>query len=344
MKQKVDELLETMTNIDNIRLISILDFGFEKSEIIWNLQQYQVKIYTPSDHRYHDRIDRVDQEDRQSLLRTNNIKLTYKYDIGNQKIEYYLFDVLVFPENIDQSQNLISNFRMFDGALVIIDITEGVSFQLQQFIRQASYEKIKLVLMIEKVNKAICELKQNAETIYQNFIQQIPFQINSKFRKWEICWLNQNGELFPLGQEKKGGPSLQQDLLKYIHLNSRLKPIKLQERFWGDNYFDAEGKCWRKDSTSESGKQLKRAFVAFIMDPIIKLVTAITQGNKDVLNQMLAQIGLKMTQDELNLEGKLLLKAVMSKWINAADTLLEMMVIHLPSPRTGPKIQNSLSL
>ena len=37
MKQKVDELLETMTNIDNIRLISILDFGFEKSEIIWNM-------------------------------------------------------------------------------------------------------------------------------------------------------------------------------------------------------------------------------------------------------------------------------------------------------------------
>lgn len=37
MKQKVEELLETMLNIDNIRLISILDFGFEKSEITWNL-------------------------------------------------------------------------------------------------------------------------------------------------------------------------------------------------------------------------------------------------------------------------------------------------------------------
>jgi elongation factor 2 len=27
------------------------------------------------------------------------------------------------------------------------------------------------------------------------------------------------------------------------------------------------------------------------------------------------------------------LKAALSKWLNAADTLLEMMVLHLPSPR-----------
>jgi elongation factor 2 len=35
----------------------------------------------------------------------------------------------------------------------------------------------------------------------------------------------------------------------------------------------------------------------------------------------------------MKLTGKHLLKTVMSKWINAADTLLEMIVVHLPSPR-----------
>jgi elongation factor 2 len=33
-----------------------------------------------------------------------------------------------------------------------------------------------------------------------------------------------------------------------------VEPAKLQERLWGDNYFDAEAKCWRKDSLSGSGK------------------------------------------------------------------------------------------
>ena len=53
------------------------------------------------------------------------------------------------------------------------------------------------------------------------------------------------------------------------------------ERFWGDNYFDAEGKKWVKDNESETGKHLKRAFCSFIMDPIIKLATSIMEGNTE---------------------------------------------------------------
>jgi elongation factor 2 len=34
----------------------------------------------------------------------------------------------------------------------------------------------------------------------------------------------------------------------------KVEPAKLQERLWGDNYFDAEAKCWRKESLSGSGK------------------------------------------------------------------------------------------
>lgn len=113
----------------------------------------------------------------------------------------------------------------------------------------------------------------------------------------------------------------------------KVEPAKLQERLWGDNYFDAEGKCWRVDNVSGTGKHLKRAFVAFIMEPICKMANAIMEGNMEVANKMFETIGLKLTQEDAKLTGKHLLKAVMSKWINAADTLLEMIVIHLPSPR-----------
>lgn len=40
-------------------------------------------------------------------------------------------------------------------------------------------------------------------------------------------------------------------------------------------------------------------------------------------------------------QGKALLKAVMSAWINAADTLLEMITTHLPSPRTAQQYRTS---
>jgi elongation factor 2 len=69
------------------------------------------------------------------------------------------------------------------------------------------------------------------------------------------------------------------------------------------------------------------------MDPICKLANAIMEGNMEVANKMFDSLGLKLTSEEKTLTSKHLLKAVMSKWLNAADTLLEMMVIHLPSPR-----------
>ena len=78
---------------------------------------------------------------------------------------------------------------------------------------------------------------------------------------------------------------------------------------------------------------MKRAFVQFVMDPIIKMANAIMEGNSETIDKMIEVVGLKVTQEDRALVGKHLLKAILSKWISAADTILEMMVVHLPSPR-----------
>eukprot|EP01006_Ploeotia_vitrea_P045718 TRINITY_DN66965_c0_g1_i2.p2 TRINITY_DN66965_c0_g1~~TRINITY_DN66965_c0_g1_i2.p2 ORF type:complete len:153 (-),score=7.77 TRINITY_DN66965_c0_g1_i2:1599-2057(-) len=110
---------------------------------------------------------------------------------------------------------------------------------------------------------------------------------------------------------------------------------KLQSKFWGDNFFDAKAKKWKKEGQSEEGKPLKRAFAQFIMDPIINMARACMEGNTEQLNKMLDTVGVTLTQTERELTSKHLLKTVMAKWINAADTILEMIVVHLPSPRAA---------
>lgn len=46
------------------------------------------------------------------------------------------------------------------------------------------------------------------------------------------------------------------------------------------------------------------------------------------------KVSVQLTQDEKKkLTGKDLLKAIMSKWLPAADCLMEMMIMHLPSPK-----------
>ena len=45
--------------------------------------------------------------------------------------------------------------------------------------------------------------------------------------------------------------------------------------------------------------------------------------------------------DEKELEGKALLKTIMKKFLPAGDSLLEMIVLHLPSPETAQKCSTS---
>lgn len=73
------------------------------------------------------------------------------------------------------------------------------------------------------------------------------------------------------------------------------------------------------------------------MNPILKLCRVIIDGDKDQMNKMLESLKVVIKKEDLELTGKHLLKAVMSKWLNAADIILEMMVLHLPSPKVAQK-------
>merc|ERR1712241_326556 len=54
------------------------------------------------------------------------------------------------------------------------------------------------------------------------------------------------------------------------------------------------------------------------------------------------KIGVKLTAEDKDLEQKQLLKCTMRQWLPAADALLEMLVLHLPSPVTAQKYRAEL--
>jgi elongation factor 2 len=111
----------------------------------------------------------------------------------------------------------------------------------------------------------------------------------------------------------------------------------MMEKLWGDNYFDTKAKKWKNHSEADDKSTLKRCFVQFIMAPVIKLCKAAMDNQVDAVTKMCTGLNVHMKADELKLQGKHLMKNVFQKWINAAEALLEMIILKLPSPVVAQK-------
>ena len=60
-------------------------------------------------------------------------------------------------------------------------------------------------------------------------------------------------------------------------------------------------------------------------------------GEWDKIEKMLVTLEIVLKTDEKTLTGKHLMKAIFQKWINAAEALLEMIIMKLPSPIKAQK-------
>lgn len=77
------------------------------------------------------------------------------------------------------------------------------------------------------------------------------------------------------------------------------------------------------------------------MEPIIKLCRASKASELEKVEKMLKALDIHLSSEEWKLQGKELMKCVFQKWINAADALLEMIILKLPSPLKAQKYRAS---
>ena len=61
------------------------------------------------------------------------------------------------------------------------------------------------------------------------------------------------------------------------------------------------------------------------------LAQNVHDGKKEVWVDMVKKLGVKLSSEDLDLEGKKIIRKVMQQWINAAEALIEMIITQLPS-------------
>src|SRR3989338_4926811 len=340
--EQVRELMDFPNQIRNMSVIAHVDHG--KSTLSDSLVAAAgiIKQETSGDARLLD--TRPDEIARGITIKSTAISLYYH--VSNDLVEglkteerNFLINLIDSPGHVDFSSEVTAALRVTDGALVVVDCVEGVCVQTETVLRQALTERIRPVVFINKVDRAILELQLDPEEAYQGFVKTL--------QNVNVVIATYNDPI--MGDLKvspdKGTVAIGSGLQDWAFSISRFAKMyaskfgvdeaKMCERLWGDSFFDAKGKAWIRTEHNAEGERVKRAFCQFCLEPIYQLFDAIMTDKTDKLNKMLKAVNIVMTLDEMEQPPRKLVKSVMMKFLPASDTLLQMIVMHLPSPRTA---------
>jgi ribosome assembly protein 1 len=90
----------------------------------------------------------------------------------------YLVNLIDSPGHVDFSSEVSTASRLCDGAIVLVDAVEGVCSQTIAVLRQTWVEHLKPVLVINKMDRLITELKMSAGEAYTHLNKLIE-QVNA---------------------------------------------------------------------------------------------------------------------------------------------------------------------
>ncbi|KAL5257171.1 hypothetical protein ACHWQZ_G012192 [Mnemiopsis leidyi] len=290
---------------------------------------------------------RKDEQERCITIKSTGVSLYYELDDYNMQFleptQYhegkngFLINLIDSPGHVDFSSEVTAALRVTDGALVVVDAVSGVCVQTETVLRQALAERIKPVLFMNKMDRALLELQLDQDTLYDTF-RKIVENINAIITIYGAAG----------GPERMVGPvegtvgfgsglhgwafSLKQFADTYTK-KDKAKCDKYIPKLWGDHFIDEAGK-WSK----KPGPGKTRGFCKLILDPIFKIFNFCMKTFEAAEAIKFAEkLKVEFTTAERDLEKKALFKIIMKKWLPAGDTLLEMISIHLPSPVTAQK-------
>jgi elongation factor 2 len=342
-------IMDKRANIRNMSVIAHVDHG--KSTLTDSLVSKAgiIAEANAGNARFMD--TRKDEQERCITIKATAISLYY--ELNKEDLAYikqpvdgtaFLINLIDSPGHVDFSSEVTAALRVTDGALVVVDCVSGVCVQTETVLRQAISERIKPVLFMNKLDRALLELQLEQEDLFQTF-QRIVENVNVIIATYG----DDEGPMGPISVDPRMGTigfgsglhgwafSLK-NFAEIYASKFGMEPAKLMQRLWGDNFFSQTEKKWNKTG----GEGYVRGFCQFVLDPIYKVFDAIMNFKKDTAAKLIEKLNIKLSAEEREQEGKPLLKSVMKKWLPAGDALLQMITIHLPSPITAHKYRMEL--
>ncbi|KDP42954.1 hypothetical protein JCGZ_23896 [Jatropha curcas] len=302
-------------------------------------------------------MDYLDEEQRRAItMKSSSIALHYKD---------YSVNLIDSPGHMDFCSEVSTAARLSDGALVLVDAVEGVHIQTHAVLRQAWIEKLTPCLVLNKIDRLIYELKLSPMEAYTRLLR-IVHEVNGimsayKSEKYlsdvdsllaapsgEVC--DENLELIEDDEEdtfqpQKGNVAFVcaldgwgfsiNEFAEFYASKLGASSAALQKALWGPRYFNPKTKMIVGKKGVEGVSKARPMFVQFVLEPLWQVYQSASEpeGNKGLLDKVIKSFNLNVPPRELqNKDPKVVLQAVMSRWLPLSDAILSMVVKCMPDP------------
>lgn len=229
---------------------------------------------------------------------------------------------------------------MSDGGLVLVDVNEGVSTQTHTVIKQAWAEKVKMCLVLNKIDRLILVRGMDGEQVYHALVQIVE-QVNAIIAELIQADMMEGGKVYEAGGFGEAQSALEQALMfapdkgnvafasaydcwsftlpsflptvaEKLGMNART----LQKFMWGEYYYSPSEK---KVSQTPPAKLSQVMFVQFIMEPLI------AKYRKCFSEEVLQSAALTR-------EAHVKIKERLHKLMPTEQGIFKMVIEHLPAP------------
>jgi len=346
---QIRAIMDKKKNIRNMSVIAHVDHG--KSTLTDSLVTKAgiIAQAKAGEMRFTD--TRKDEQERCITIKSTAVSMYYELSEADMEFvtqetdgNAFLINLIDSPGHVDFSSEVTAALRVTDGALVVVDCISGVCVQTETVLRQAIAERIKPVLFMNKMDRALLELQLEQEDLYQTF-QRIVENTNVIIATYAdddgpmgMIQVDPSKGTVGFGSGLHGWAFSLKQFAEIYAAKFKIQPVKLMRRLWGDQYFSPKEKKWNKIG----GETYVRGFNQFVLDPIFKMFDAVMNHKKDIYTALLEKLTIKLSVEEKDLEGKPLIKKIMQKWLPAGETMLQLITIHLPSPVTSQKYRSEL--
>ena len=293
---------------------------------------------------------REDEQERGITMKSSAVALYFKIISSQPSSEIaseprsseYLVHLIDSPGHVDFSNEVSVASRLCDGALILVDVVEGVCTQTLAVLRQAFNERVKPILVLNKIDRLITELRYSTLEAYAH-LSKIIEQANAIVSSFQ-----REGSSSPDTPEVSFDPAAGNVLFSsaidgwafrlsdFVTLFlPKLKGVNAPELvrgLWGNHtYSSKESKIVQR---KEAGWTSKNLFCQLILDNIWAIYESTQlEFNLEKIEKMIANLHLKINPFELrSKETKGISRVIMSQWLPLSRAVLLYVIGVIPSP------------